>query len=60
MNADSLKNAIEETHRFLSKAVRAQQRLKDDKYAYAGSQETAACKRASMDLTKALAKLRRP
>ncbi len=60
MHEDSLIEAMEETQRFLTAARLAQKRLKDDKYSHFGSPETAACRRASMDLTRALAKLRKP
>lgn len=52
-------NAIEEAKRFLFVAKKAQERIDNDQYAKYGSKETAACKRASMDLTRVLADLRR-
>lgn len=52
--------AITEARRFIHKAQAAQQRFREDQYtSIRGSPETAAAKRASMDLTRALAKLRK-
>ncbi len=53
-------NAILEARRFLVAANTAKNRLEADKMACLGCKETAACKRASMDLTRALAELRKP
>ena len=60
MNIDCIIEAMEQAHEFLAAARLAERRLKDDKFAHFGSKETAACRRASMDLTRALAKLRKP
>jgi hypothetical protein len=59
MNADKLETAIQEAERFLIFAERALDRLNSDKYAQFGTKETAAARRASMDLTRALAQLRK-
>ena len=50
--------ASDEALRFIQKASLWISRLKADHYIYA-TKEGAACKRASMDLTRALADLRR-
>ena len=60
MNKRLLELAMSEATIFLALSQEAYQRLTTDKYAsISGSKETAACKRASMDLTRALAELRR-
>jgi len=59
MREEAIVEAIEEAKRFAAAAGRARKRLREDKYAYMGCAETAACRRASMDLTKSLAKLRK-
>jgi len=60
-NIEKLQFAVEECRRFIYKAEDAKKRLKEDKYAgISGSKETAAAKRASLDLTRALAELRKP
>ena len=59
MNDVKLIAAITEAKRFIKKAELAKQRLSDDRFAYFGSKETSAARRASMDLTRALADLRR-
>ncbi len=58
MNKAKLVNTIFETTRFLRIAERALTRLDTDKCAHMGSKETAACRRASLDLTRSLAELR--
>ncbi len=61
MNVDKLKKAINEATRFQKAAKAALARLEWDRTAYiSGSTETAAAKRASMDLTRALAEMRKP
>lgn len=57
MNETSLKNAIVEAARFTKAACIAIAELKADQHY--GGKETAAVKRASMDLTRALAEVRR-
>ena len=59
MNQDTLLLAIFEAKRFIAKANAAVRRLKEDEYAHFGSKETAAAKRASMDLSRALTEVRR-
>jgi hypothetical protein len=51
---------IFEAERFLDKADACKKRLEDDSWAIYGSKESGAMKRASMDLTRALAELRKP
>ena len=61
MTEESIKRAIEEADRFLRAAKSAQKRIRDDKFALiSGSKENGAAKRASLDLTRALAEMRRP
>lgn len=62
MNIDSLDYAVEEAARFLAAARTAVKRIKQepDLVNITGSKETGACRRASMDLTRALALLRKP
>ena len=61
MDKSKLLEVINECERFLFKAGDAHERLSTDKMAnISGSKEVAACKRASMDLTRALAELRKP
>ena len=63
MNDFKLKNltdAVIEAERFIKKANAAIDKLKSDSLAEYGSKETAAAKRASMDLTRALVAVRNP
>jgi hypothetical protein len=55
----TLTDAIQEAERFIKKAELARERLINDEYAWAGTKETAAAKRASMDLTRELVNVRR-
>jgi len=60
MNNDKLKIAISGANRFLVKAKELQKAETLNRYTWiCGSKETAACKRASMDLTRVLADLRK-
>jgi hypothetical protein len=59
MNEQTLQKAIDEAERFLPVARAAVVRIASDRSALMGSKETAAAKRASMDLTRALAEMRR-
>jgi hypothetical protein len=60
MNPATLKRAVDEAKRFLAvaKAIEVAKDRKPDDYFFP-SKETAAAKRASMDLTRALADMRR-
>jgi len=58
VNEIGLRTAIHEAERFIRMARIAASALKEDRYY--GGKETAAAKRASMDLTRALADVRRP
>jgi hypothetical protein len=60
MKLSTLNEAIWVASRFNTAARRAQEKLTQDKSAVRGCKETAAVKRASMDLTRALAELRKP
>ena len=57
---DQYQEAIDEAKRFIKKAGIAQKKMKEDSYAICGCKETGAVKRASMDLTRVLAELRKP
>jgi len=75
MNIEQIQKAETEAKRFIKAAREAEQRISNDFFAYyeksgvgpeknmmpwtVTSRETAACRRASMDLTRALADLRR-
>ena len=57
---EQIDECIKESQRFIKKAREAKKRIKIDKFApQLGSKETAAVKRASMDLSRSLADLRR-
>ena len=56
----ALKNSIEEAQRFIDKAKEAQEVLISNQYAWTGTKETGAAKRASMDLTRSLVDVRSP
>lgn len=58
MNRDKLATAVAEAKRFLEAAKAWQTRTPE--YDWQGSKEGGAVKRASMDLTRALAELRKP
>lgn len=59
MMPETLKEAIQEAERFLVRAKALQKDPEGFKYLYSPHAQRAAVKRASMDLTRALAKLRR-
>ncbi|RRJ85924.1 hypothetical protein EG850_11095 [Gulosibacter macacae] len=59
MRRSDLEEAVAEARRFLDRAERALSADHDPDYPYLYGPEAAAVKRASMDLTKALPKLRR-
>lgn len=59
ITTEKLNGAISEARRFIENAEAAMKRLSNDDYAKYGSKETAAARRASMDLTRALAELRK-
>lgn len=56
---DKYTQAIEEAQRFINKSQAAIVRLLNDQYAQYGCKETASAKRASLDLSRVLAELRR-
>ena len=68
MRMDRLESALAEAARFIDSTIavkrRVQENLKRPKdaktYPLTGCKETAACLRASMDLTRTLAELRKP
>lgn len=59
VTVETLTHAIVEARRFIERAEVAQMRLRHWRYASCSYADTAAAKRASMDLTRALAELRR-
>ena len=61
MNLSDIETAEKECHRFLGAASAAKKRIKCDTdwWSGRGTKETAACRRASMDLTRVLVYLRR-
>lgn len=60
MNREKLVIAIVEAKRFIAKAQAAADEFDRNEYAWNGTKETGAARRSSMDLTRALAELRRP
>ena len=56
---EKLDDVMLECSRLLDRAREAKARLEKDKWAYWGCKETGAVRRASMDLTRALAELRK-
>lgn len=61
MQLDDLEATLVELERFKAKALEARHVLTTNKYAsITGTPETAACNRASMELTRSLALLRNP
>jgi|GEM_PF-4556052 len=56
----ALSNSIEEAERFIKKAKAAQESLTSNQWAWNGTKETGAAKRASMDLTRSLVSVRKP
>ena len=64
MTEDDIDDAVVEAKRFLDKVYLFRARIKNDAhfhefYKIVGGKETGAIRRASMDLTRALAKMRR-
>ena len=59
MTPDKIKDAISEAKRFIDRAEKALTDFKTNEYAGNGTAATGACKRASMDLTRALADMRK-
>ena len=60
IRVEQIDNAIVEAKRFIRKAELWARLLGNDRFAYiSGSTEGGACKRASMDLTRALVPLRK-
>jgi len=61
MNQKTLVEAIMEADRFMEKAKKALWELQKMKHVHiCGTKKSAAARRASMDLTRALAELRKP
>jgi hypothetical protein len=60
MNAEKVKQAQAEAKRFLGMCEAVLQRAKTDEMAFFGCAETGALRRASLDLTRSLARLRKP
>ena len=63
MRYTDLQKVIKEAERFLEKAKDASARIKmdneEDYYNVTGTKESAACKRASLDLSKSLSEFRK-
>ena len=59
MDICAIDKAMKEAERFLDRAEAVRQKVMKDKYAFMGCKETAACKRASMDLSRSLAEIRK-
>ena len=60
MTHETLEAALDAAHRFLLEAVRVQVLSDRDDFPHGYPKQTGAMRRASMDLTRALADLRRP
>ena len=60
MNKRGIEKAIKEARRFIETAEVARKELDANHMYFVGSKLTAAVKRASMDLTRALAEMRKP
>ncbi len=60
MDLNKLSNAVSECERFLKAAKQVGKRLGINKTEVSGCKESAACKRSSLDLSRALAELRKP
>ena len=58
MKLENINQAMEEASRFILKAKAVKVKELEDKLCFYGCKETAALRRASMDLTRALSKLR--
>ena len=58
MQIEKVEEAIYEARRFIDKAELALAKMNSKKW-FCWSKETAACKRSSLDLTRALAELRK-
>lgn len=59
MKEENLNTAIAEAKRFLEKAKKLKTKAKKDDWWYFGCKESGAVRRSSMDLTRALAELRK-
>ncbi len=62
MEIEKVEQAIKEARKFIGEACCAVSKIKDMQCRglyFAGSKETAACRRSSMDLTRSLAELRK-
>jgi len=55
-----IEKAIGEAEKFIETAHKWIDRITTDKHAYFGSKEGGACKRSSLDLTRALSEMRKP
>lgn len=60
MNLDSIRAAVAEARRFIDRAEKAEHDFAVNDFAWNGTKNTAACRRASMDLSRALSELREP
>lgn len=60
MKQDVLRASVELAQRFIVTAKAVEKRAIEDEFTFYGCAETATCKRASMDLTRMLSRLRKP
>ncbi|CAB4145905.1 hypothetical protein UFOVP1204_44 [uncultured Caudovirales phage] len=60
MDRRTIGKAIKEANRFLEIAAEVERQLKDREHFIVGTKNSGALRRASMDLTRALAEMRRP
>ena len=60
MNNKKVREAIAEARRFIRRADDVLQEEKENKYYYFGTKASGAVRRSSLDLTRALAELRKP
>lgn len=59
MNITDLREAMKEAERFLGTAEAVKDKATQGTFTFYGCKETSACRRASMDLTRALVAIRR-
>lgn len=60
MENKSVLKAVDEARRFIEKAVVVLDDERETKFSYFGSKNTGSLRRASLDLTRALADMRKP
>ena len=60
MNIETISKAEAEAREFIKRCKAVRKSAKEDNYCFFGCQETGALRRQSMELTRALADLRKP